>query len=259
MRYILISLFILILGFFELTNPVKSAVAWVFTPFQFGLKQIADSSIETMKFFGSLNKVRQNNLFLLERTAELESKIVELKNTEEENRALREQLEIENTFERNLLLANIMGNAQDLTGSTFVLDRGSSHGVKAGDNVIRRNYLVGIVREVSAQRSLADYVTSPSSSIAVVDLDEPSRTEGLAEGQYGSSIVMKRVLPNENIGVGDMIVTSGKDGVYLPGLIIGKVTRIVEVPTEPLKSAYLETIIDLTKLSKVFILTSPAL
>ena len=259
MRYILASLVILFLSFFELINPVKSAVQWTFTPFQFGLKQVASSTNDTFGFFTSLQLISRDNVRLLEENAELESKILELKITEEENRTLREQIGVKTSVERNLTLADIMGNAQDLTGSSFVLDKGSAHGVKVGDNVIRGNYLIGIIREVSTQRSLADFITSPSSLIAVRDIDVSNRTEGIAEGQHGSSITMKRILPNEEIKRGDTIVTSGKDGIYLPGLIVGKVTDIVEVPTEPLKSAYMETMIDLNKQTKVFILTSPAL
>jgi rod shape-determining protein MreC len=211
---------------------------------------------EGVGFFTGLVSIRGENLRLREEVSELNSQLVEMKKSEEENKALREQLGVSSEYERNLVMASIMGNPQDLTGSSFILDKGSIHGIEVGDNVIKENYLVGIVREVSDQRSLADFITSPSVVVAVLDIDSVQRTEGLAEGQYGSSIVMKRILPAEEIKIGDTIVTSGRDGVFAPGLIIGRVVEIVEVPTEPLKSAYIETIVGLDKLNKLFVLTN---
>ena len=122
-----------------------------------------------------------------------------------------------------------------------------------GDNVIVGNYLVGRIASVLNERSIVELITSPSLSIAAYDIDSPTRTDGVCSGQYGTSVIMGRILPNEDISVSDMILTSGKDGLFLPGLVIGKVSSIVQVPSEPLKSASLEALLDFSKLRKVFV------
>jgi rod shape-determining protein MreC len=254
MKYLYASIFILIFGFLGFLAPLQSGAQWLFAPFQFGLRQMAGGINDSAAFFANLDAVRRENLRLREDIINLHSTVVELKKAEEENEILREQLGIETELDRKLLLAHVMGNPQDLTGTSFILDRGSYHGVQAGDNVVKGNSLIGIVREVSPQRSLADFITSPSVAIAVLNIDVAERTEGLAEGQFGSSIIMKRILPGEEINPGDSIITSGRDGIFLPGLLVGRVTEVIEVPADPLKSAYVETIVDLGKVDRVFVL-----
>jgi rod shape-determining protein MreC len=254
MRYFYLSIVIFVLGYAGILFPIKAAAQWVFTPFQFGLRQSAVSIKETAGFFVHLTEIRSENLALREENITLRSTVVGLKKAEEENKDLKEQLKVPVTLNRNLLLVNLMGNPQDLTGSSFIVDRGSSQGIKKGDSVIKSGYLVGVIHTVEAQRSFGDFITSPKVAIAVKDIDTEYQTEGLAEGQHGSSILVKRILPNEIISEGDTMVTTGKDGKFIPDLIVGRVTQVIEVPSEPLKSAYLETMLDLSRLSQVFVI-----
>lgn len=256
MKYLYISILLLVLGYFQILNPVRDITQHIFAPFQFGLRNIALDINGVAQLFSGVEKLRQENIRLVQENMNLNSQLVELKNIAEENDTLRQQLGLKNEFKKELLMATVMGNASDLTGSSFIIDRGSSDGVKAGDNIVLGNYLIGIVREVGAYRSVANFVSSSSVAVAAMDIDVPGQTEGVAEGQYGSSIIMRQILPNEEIKVGDRIVTSGKDGVFVPGLLVGKVTELVEIPTETLKSVYLETFVELSKIRKVFVLTN---
>ncbi len=134
------------------------------------------------------------------------------------------------------------------------MDKGANDGVTVGNNVIRENYLIGIVREVFPRRSVVDLVISPNVSAAVLDIDSPEKTEGIAQGQYGTSIQMTKILPSEKIEAGDTIITSGKDGIFTPGLRVGTVRSVLQVPVEPLKSAFLVTSVDFSRLDKVFLI-----
>ena len=256
MKYLVTSFVILIFGFFGILNPLRDGVHFVFTPIQFGLVRMAGDIHDMTSFFFNIGSVHDQNVKLQTENESLRAEIVSLKKLSDENQVLRDQLLIQgsDSTPRNLLLANVMGNANDLSGSSILIDKGSSHGVHVGENIIKGNYLVGIVKEVFMNRSLVELITAPSSSLAVYDLDVRGKTEGLAVGQYGTSIEMKRILPNEEIRIGDTILTSGKEGIYEPGLIVGKVNDIKQVAVEPLKSAFLETVIDLGSLTKVFIL-----
>jgi len=51
-----------------------------------------------------------------------------------------------------------------------------------------------------------------------------------------------------------MFVSSGKDGIYIPGLYVGKVLEVYEDPSQPLKSAILQTALDIKRIDRVFIL-----
>lgn len=255
MRYLYISILVLITGYFGILNPFKNVLQKMFFPFQFGLRSIAVEIKDSTKLFSNLDNLRKENLSLIEQNLDLQSRVAELKKLSDENALLKDQLGLKKSLDKELLFVSVLGNSADLTGATFIIDKGSSDGVIVGDNIVRGNYMIGIVRAVDSYRSIADYISSSNVLMAVKDLDASSKTEGISEGQYASSILMKRILPTEIIGVGDIIVTSGKDGVFMPGYLVGKVTNVVEVPSETLKSAYLETFINFSKVDQAFVLT----
>jgi len=97
-------------------------------------------------------------------------------------------------------------------------------------------------------------ITSPEVSITVIDTTSKDKAEGLVTGDFGTAVVMSRILPNEDVRVGDSVVTTGRDGSFEPGYIIGEIARIEGNAAEPLRAALIEPGIDFSKLSKVFVL-----
>lgn len=255
MLYIVISILTLILGFFGVLSPVRDGVHIVSAPMQVGLEDAAVEIKNAVSFFFTLSNIRNENLELLEEMAKLNSEIVELKDAQRENLILREQLGLSQSgvFDKNLILADVLGNPQDQTGATIILNKGAKHGVREGASVIIGRYLVGIVRKTTTGRSAVALITSPDVFATVVDIDSPGRTEGLSVGLYGTSVQMTRILPREEVDLGDTIATSGVDGVFEPGLIVGKVLSVTKDADQPLKNAFLDTIIDLSRLEKVFV------
>ncbi|MCA9307914.1 rod shape-determining protein MreC, partial [candidate division WWE3 bacterium] len=157
-------------------------------------------------------------------------------------------------LDKELLLADVLGNPLDQTGQTIIVNKGFSHGVTEGSNVVLKNNLVGVVTSVSRGRSVVSLVTSPNTRSTVVDIDSPDRLEGVARGDFGISIIMSQILPNELISVNDLIVTSGKDGLFEPNLILGKVVEIQGTESDPIRSAVIKSELDLKRLEKVFII-----
>lgn len=256
MRFFLITAFILILGVFNMLEPLRSGYQFVTTPIQLGLFDLAKELKNSVLFFSQLSDIRKENLALRAQIQDLTSKNLELKVIAEENKILKNQLAIKNKgdFDKKLLLASVMGNPADLSNSTLIIDKGFRHGVAVGDNVIIGRFLVGMVKQVSSERSVVTLITSSDSSVTVYDTDSQNRTGGLAVGQFGTAVLLKRILPNEELKVGDRIVSSGKDGFYEAGLFIGTIREIVYSPSETLKSAYLDLVADFVKLDKVFVI-----
>jgi rod shape-determining protein MreC len=225
---------------------------------QYGLRRTAISIKDSYQLFHDLNNIRIENLDLLKENQELKGIVVDLKKAEEENRLLRDQLELKNEefFDKELLLALVMGNPKDLTGTSLVLDKGTRQGVQVGDNVVVGNFLVGIVSQVSEGRSIMNLVVSPKVSMTVINVELNSKAEGLAQGDLGTSVKVTRLLPGESVQKDDAFVTSGKDGKFIPGLVVGQVSDVVFESAEPLKSAILIPMVDFSKLEKVFIILS---
>ncbi len=253
MYWLLTSIVIFIFGLLNFFSPVRGLIQNIFNPLQFGLEQFALGINDGLSFYVNLREIRDENLLLLEELEDLRSEVLRLKQTEEENVLLREQLDIEldADLNRGLILAQALGNVNDHTGTTIVLDKGSLHGASKGDFVIKGRHLIGIIKEVTQQRSEVELITSPNLSLSVIDFQ--TKTEGLARGDFGTSILMERILPGESINVGDLIETSGRDGRVFPGFLVGQITSISEESAEVLRTASLRVLLDVTNLGKVFI------
>ena len=257
MKYLLISLLILSLGFFGLLNPLRNSYLKIVSPIQFGLNSSAHDLKESAVFYKNLASIRDENISLKDKINSLETEVFESKKYKDENEVLRDQLKLKNLGEidKTVIYASVMGNSEDTTGSTLYINAGTSEGVKKSNNIVLGNSIIGIVREVLDNKSLVELITSQNVTMTVIDLDSLNNTEGLAIGQFGTSIIVERILPTEELKVGDTIYTSGKDGFFLPGYLVGEVTEVKDDPSQPLKSAVVKTKVDFTNLTKVFVLT----
>ncbi len=253
-KYLLISLALYILAFTGIFNMFQGFTQYLANPFQYGLFQVKENVNNTLSFFIKLKDLRTENLQLLEKNYDLESRLSKIKETEHENKILREQAGVKNeSTAQNFLLARVIGIPFSNENSEVLIDKGQEDGIKLGQTVLYKGFLVGSVVDVFAHRSTVVFITSPKLNVAVLNQRRECRAKGITTGSYGTSLLMDKILLDEEIATGDIVVTSGQDGVFKPGLIAGKVVEVVTTPTEPIKKAKIETLVDLNKLELVFI------
>lgn len=254
MRWLLASLAIFILGIFNIFAPIRGGLQFVLNPVQFGLQEMAVGLRDGVGFYFNLRSIHSENLKLLEEREDLLSEVQRLKYLEEENQLLKDQLGVLVTedLSKGLILANTLGNFNDHTGTSIVLDRGSLHGINEGDVVVKGQHLVGVVRSVTQQRADVELITSPTLTISVVDFE--TKTEGLARGEFGTSVLMERILPGESVGKGNLVVTSGRDGRVFPGFLVGEVIDVSDESAEVLKYASVKVLLNMDNLGKVFVI-----
>lgn len=259
MKYLIITFIILIFGLLDFLNPLRHVFQQFSSPVQFGLRKSAISLKDSLQLFYNFNRIREDNLDLIKENRDLKGIIANLKNLEEENSLLKNQLDLKNEglVDKELVLASVMGNSQDLTGTSMMLDKGYRQGIKVGNNVILGNYLVGVITEVTSERSIFNLITSPDVSVTVLNVEPSSQAEGLAKGDLGTSIKVTKLLPGERVEKGDVFISSGKDGRFLPGFAIGEVSQVNFGASDPLKSALLTPMVDFSHLDKVFVILEP--
>ena len=108
--------------------------------------------------------------------------------------------------------------------------------------------------ETKERRSVVRLTADPEFRVAALDQDSPDRARGLVRGQFGTKLLLEKVLPDESLAVGDTVITSGEDARFPKGLILGKISRILGQEVEVFKSAELDLSIDINSLEEVFIL-----
>jgi len=143
----------------------------------------------------------------------------------EENENLRELLELRPRFEPSAQVASILYTARDPFVRQVVVDKGASDGVKRGAPVIDTLGLVGQVHRVYPWASEVSLITDRDQVTPVQVVRNGLRAVIFGLGYDGAMEV--RFMPvNADIEKGDLLVTSGIDGVYPTGLPVAFVDNI---------------------------------
>lgn len=150
----------------------------------------------------------------LERVAQLES----------ENGRLRKLLEVKEREKAKGQVAQILYTARDPFSRKVIVDKGQQSGIIAGQPTIDEAGVVGQVTRVFAFSAEITLITDKDQAVPVqiVRSGQRSVVFGLGNGQ----LELRYMPTNADIQVGDVLVTSGLDGVYLPGFPVAKVVNI---------------------------------
>jgi rod shape-determining protein MreC len=128
-------------------------------------------------------------------------------------------------------MSEILYDARDAYTRKIVVDRGSQQGVAPGQPVIDDVGVVGQVTRVFPFTSEVTLLTDKDQAIPVQVVRSGLRS--IAYGQGSSGALDLRFMPtNADIKNGDILVTSGIDGVYPPGLAVAKVTHVENKSTD---------------------------
>jgi rod shape-determining protein MreC len=142
-----------------------------------------------------------------------------------ENARLRQLFEARERMPVKSVLSEILYDARDAFTRKVVLDRGTQHGVTLGQPVIDEIGVVGQVTRVFPFSSEVTLLTDKDQAIPVQVVRNGLRTVAYGRGQSGQ-LDVRFVAANADIQVGDILVTSGIDGVYPAGLSVAKVIQV---------------------------------
>ena len=256
-RLLLASIILIIIGQTPLITPVLTASARLANPLQYSAYRLSQDLKKELGFVLNLRRLRVENLELNEKVLKLESILANHKELEEENRLLREQVGLpagrQEVDAQNLVLAKIIGRSARGGEAVVTVDKGSEAGLREGAAVIFKNLLLGEVSLVEPQRAKVRLLTDSQFVAAALDQDSPDRARGLLNGQYGTTAVLQKVLPTENLVVGDTIITSGEDGKFEKGLVLGVVKKVFGQEAGVFKGAELRLMVDFDSLEEVFV------
>lgn len=191
--------------------------------------------------------------------AELRTRIARL---QEENLQLREGLvasgrlariaEMRDAFEVPMLPAELVGRDVSPWFRSVLLDRGRSDGVRSGMPVISENGLAGLVVATSNNASKAMLLLDRQT---VVDgTVQRSRARGIVRGGGEETLRFEFVARGADVLPGDLVITSGLDGVHPKGLLVGKVKSVAEAGSDLLRTAVLDPAVDFGRLEQVFVM-----
>lgn len=148
-------------------------------------------------------------------------KIAEL---ERENRRLKTILKLMEQNPNTMIAARVVGEDLRNWFRCIMVDKGRDHGVQPKMPVITPRGIVGQAVEVNKWHTKVMIINDTNSSVDVYV--DGKNTRGVLEGTGQSTLKLKYVVKNEDIEIGDKLVTSGKDGIFPKGLPTGIVITV---------------------------------
>ncbi len=207
----------------------------------------------------ALDGVLNENAKLRSDNRDLKKKLIEKEKLKEENSQLREQLNLKDQESRKLLEAKIISFEPSNLSEFLVINKGSSDFVKKDMPVIMPGgILLGKIFEVYENYSKVMLILDRNNKVNVKsffekDMDRVPYT-GVLSGHFGKSLFMDLIEKQSLILKNDLIVTSGFDGVYPEGLIVGRVDIVKDDDNSVFKQVYLKPEFLPVKSTMVFII-----
>lgn len=208
----------------DLAAAPATALFEIMRPLAASTTRLFEGSGALMHDYFDLVQVRQENLRLKAELARVKSDRARLAELEVENRHLTELLELRDVLGLDAVAANVIGGDATGLSRTLILGSGASAGLKPGMAVLSIQGVVGKIIATSSHASRVLLVDDHNS--AVDGFDERSRTRGIVAGVVDDGMTMKYVDRSQDIKDGDTVVTSGLDGIFPRGLLLGTVSGV---------------------------------
>ena len=209
---------------FRYLEVMRNALSVVTYPLQMAASTPADVVRNASRYFGTLIDVQLENADLRRHQLGAGERLLRFEHLEQENAHLRELLQMSRRVETRSIAADILYNAPDPVARKVILDRGAQQGVEPGLAVVDANGVIGQVTRVHPIQAEVTLLTDRNQSIPVSVVRNGVR--GVLYGVGRGMLEMRHVLADVDIRPGDQLVTSGLDGVFVPGLPVATVTRV---------------------------------
>ena len=143
-----------------------------------------------------------------------------------ENARLRDLLGLQPALQVKSIAAEILYEAADPYSRKIFINRGARQGVLAGSPVINEAGVLGQVTEVYPLSALVTLLVDRDAAIPVLNTRNQQRGAAFGGAEGGSAMELRFMAGNADVQVGDVMTTSGVDGVYPAGLAVARVSRV---------------------------------
>jgi rod shape-determining protein MreC len=205
-------------------NFVEQGVMMVFAPVMKPAARVSGFFKDARDNYLDLVGVRQENLRLRDEVKGLNARLIAAGETALANQRLEKLLGMRNTIKEPSLTVSVIGEDLSAWFKTVVIDQGSSSGIAEGMAVVAADGVVGQIVKVAPGTSRVLLLTDHTSGIAATI--QRSRARGVVKGKGEGLCSLDFTTREEDVKVGDMVITSGVGGVFLKGIPIGEVTMV---------------------------------
>jgi len=204
--------------------------------------------------YAGLRQLKSQNDELTRRLEEAQIALQQQRALADRTRNLERLLELRDTSKLNTLAVEIIAAGAMPDFRTLTIDKGTREGVRADMAVIAPAGVVGrVVMPTSRAAKVQLLIDRNAAAGALV---ERSRAQGVVTGGGDNRLRMDYVSEVADVIVGDLVVTSGIDGIYPKGYVIGQVESVEKSGTS-YKTITIRPAVDFTSLEEVLVVLTP--
>lgn len=225
----------------------------IVAPLQTGLMRVNTAATSFFASMANLSQLQQENEMLRAKVLSLQQQVDGMADYERENQWLREALDFRERESYPILVSEVIGRSPMSWFSTITINHGRNHGVESGMAVMSGEGIVGTVHNVSPRTATVILITDPQSAIGamVQGTGDPVLIEG--DPDYSGLLLARPLNRDVTLTIGDIIVSSRFSQLYPKGMPVGKVVDIELSRYELGFTAYIEPLVDLSRLEYVFL------
>lgn len=239
-------------GILAVASPLEAGLTWVF-----------GGAAHTAQSYVLLRGATDRNVHLERDVASLREQLGALEETRLENERLKRMVGWGEDKPFLRIPARVVGVNPVATLLSVRIDKGEQEGVGRGMPVVTADGVVGEVFRTTGGYADVLLLVDGKSRIGV--RIARSRARGTASGAAGAkslrlendgALMLENVLRSEDVQEGDQVITSGTDGIFPPGLLVGKTAAVKRKPLGMFLYAEVLPAVDLNKVEEVLVLAN---
>ena len=212
---------------FQVIQPLRVVLGVVLYPAQWLAMQPLRLASYTAEYFSSLNEAQSDKESAYKKLGLQSLKASQVDQLTLENQRLRKLLDLRGRLQTSGIAAQVMYDAADPYTRKVVIDKGLLNHIALGSPVLDEAGVLGQVTRIYPLVSEVTLVTDRDHAMPVLNTRTGAR--GVAFGDtsmHADAIELRYMAANADVVVGDLLTTSGVDGVYPPGLPVARVEKV---------------------------------
>ena len=233
------------------TRLIRIWAVGAITPFERGLVWMQTGTRDIWHNYFYLRGVRAENRDLKQQIEQMRLEQVRLNEDAAQARRLQNLLAFKEQYIAKTVAAQVIGSSGSDLSRVVYIDKGENSGLKRDMAVITADGIVGKILTVYPNVSQVLLIDDQSSGVGAIL--EKSRLQGVLRGTANGEVTLERVMSDEDVPVGEKLLTSGGDQIFPKGLPIGTVAK-VGIGKDLFLNIRIKPAADLSKLEEVLVL-----
>jgi rod shape-determining protein MreC len=223
-----LSLFLMVADLrFQITQPLRAVLATALYPVQWVALQPVRAMRNSGDYFTNLNQAQSASEEARKKLALQSLRAAQVEQLALENTRLRKLLALREQIKADVMTAEVLYDAADPYSRKVIVDKGLLQGVELGSPVIDESGVLGQVTRVHPLVSEVTLVIDRELAIPVLNVRTGARSVAYGDpSTNGGGLELRFMGSNSDVQKGDLLTTSGVDGVYPAGLPVARIDRI---------------------------------